>query len=42
VATFLALLELIKESAVTVIQIGENLYCERGEKNVELDNWEEY
>ncbi len=42
VATFLALLELIKESAVTVIQIGESIYCQRGEKDVELDNWEEY
>jgi len=42
VATFLALLELIKESAVTVIQIGENIYCQRGEKDVEFDNWEEY
>lgn len=42
VATFLALLELIKESAVMVVQIGENLYCQRGEKDVELDNWEEY
>lgn len=42
VATFLALLELIKESAVTVIQIGERIYCQRGEKDVELDNWEEY
>jgi len=42
VATFLALLELIKESAVTVIQIGDSLFCQRGEKDVELDNWEEY
>lgn len=42
VATFLALLELIKENVVTVMQEGERLYCERGEKDVELDNWEEY
>lgn len=42
VATFLALLELIKENVVTVMQDGERLYCERGEKDVELDNWEEY
>ncbi|MBE7054939.1 MAG: hypothetical protein E7392_02355 [Ruminococcaceae bacterium] len=42
VATFLALLELIKESVVIVMQEGERLYCKRGEKDVELDNWEEY
>ena len=42
VATFLALLELIKENVVTVIEEGDRLYCERGEKDVELDNWEEY
>ncbi len=42
VATFLALLELIKENVVNVIQVGENLYCERGENDVEFDNWEEY
>lgn len=42
VATFLALLELIKENVVTVIQEGDLLYCERGENDVELDNWEEY
>ncbi len=42
VATFLALLELIKENAVTVTQEGGKLYCLRGENNVELDNWEEY
>ncbi len=42
VATFLALLELIKENVVTVIEVGDKLYCERGENDVELDNWEEY
>ncbi len=42
VATFLALLELIKENVVMVIQEGNSLYCERGENDVELDNWEEY
>ena len=42
VATFLALLELIKENAVTVTQENGKLYCLRGENNVELDNWEEY
>lgn len=42
VATFLALLELIKENVVMVIQKGNSLYCERSEKDVELDNWEEY
>ena len=42
VATFLALLELIKENVVTVMQDGDHLYCERGENDVELDNWEEY
>ncbi|MBQ8807820.1 MAG: segregation/condensation protein A [Clostridia bacterium] len=42
VATFLALLELIKENVVTVIEEGSSLYCKRGEKDVELDNWEEY
>ena len=42
VATFLALLELIKENVVTVIEKGNGLYCERGENDVELDNWEEY
>ncbi len=42
VATFLALLELIKENVVTVVEVGNRIYCERGEKDVELDNWEEY
>ena len=42
VATFLALLELIKENVVTVTETGNSLYCERGENDVELDNWEEY
>ncbi len=42
VATFLALLELIKENAVIVTEMGNSLYCERGENDVELDNWEEY
>ena len=42
VATFLALLELIKENVVTVIEEGNSLYCKRGENDVELDNWEEY
>lgn len=42
VATFLALLELIKENVVTVVEKGNSLYCERGENDVELDNWEEY
>ena len=42
VATFLALLELIKENAVTVTQEGGKLYCLRGDNDVELDNWEEY
>jgi len=42
VATFLALLELIKENVVVVMQEGDTLYCEKGEKDVELDNWEEY
>ncbi len=42
VATFLALLELIKENVVTVTEQGNSLYCERGENDVELDNWEEY
>ena len=42
VATFLALLELIKENVVTVMQDGDRLYCERGEKDVELNDWEEY
>ncbi len=42
VATFLALLELIKENVVTMIEEGDRLYCERGENDVEFDNWEEY
>ena len=42
VATFLALLELIKENVVMVMAEGDKLYCQRGEKDVELDNWEEY
>jgi len=42
VATFLALLELIKENVVTVMQDGDRLYCKRGEKDVELNDWEEY
>lgn len=42
VATFLALLELIKENVVTVMQDGDKLYCERGENDVELNDWEEY
>lgn len=42
VATFLALLELIKENVITVIQEGNSLYCERGENDVEFDSWEEY
>ena len=42
VATFLALLELIKENVVFVTYEGDQLYCQRGEKDVELDNWEEY
>ena len=42
VATFLALLELIKENVVIIVQKGNTLYCERGENDVELDNWEEY
>ena len=42
VATFLALLELIKENVVIVTEKGNSLYCERGENDVELDNWEEY
>ena len=42
VATFLAILELIKENVVIIVQKGDNLYCQRGENDVELDNWEEY
>lgn len=42
VATFLALLELIKENVVIVFEQGDTLYCEKGEKDVEFDNWEEY
>jgi len=42
VATFLAILELIKENVMTVMQKGNKLYCERGENDVELNNWEEY
>jgi len=42
VATFLAILELIKENVMTVTQKGNKLYCERGENDVELNNWEEY
>ncbi len=42
VATFLAILELIKQNIMTVSQEGEKLYFERGENDVELDVWEEY
>lgn len=42
VATFLALLELIKESVVIIMQDGECLYCKRSDKDVEFNNWEEY
>ena len=42
VATFLAILELIKENVMTVMQNGDHLYCERGEKDVELNIGEEY
>ena len=42
VATFLAVLELIKENIMTVSEKGGQLYCERGENNVELDLREEY
>ena len=42
VATFLAILELIKENVMTVMQNGDHLYCERGEKDAELNIGEEY
>lgn len=42
VATFLAVLELIKESIMTVGEDGGKLYCERGENDVELELREEY
>lgn len=42
VATFLAILELIKESVIIVTNKGDKLYCERGENDVELNVWEEY
>ena len=42
VATFLALLELIKENVVIVFEEGNKLFCEKGENDVEFDNWEEY
>ncbi len=42
VATFLAILELIKENIMVVLLKGEKLYCQRGENDVELDLREEY
>lgn len=42
VATFLAILEMIKENIISVIQNGDKLYCKRGERDVELDLREEY
>ena len=42
VATFLAILELIKENVMFVMQEGDKLYCKRGENDVELDIREEY
>ncbi len=42
VATFLAILELVKENILIVTNKGDKLYCERGENDVELDLREEY
>ena len=42
VATFLAVLELIKENIMLVAEKGNKLYCKRGDKDVELDIREEY
>lgn len=42
VATFLAILELIKENVMRITEKGNQLYCERGDKDVEPDIREEY
>ncbi|MGN1097588.1 MAG: segregation and condensation protein A [Clostridia bacterium] len=42
VATFLAILELVKENFVSVEEVDGKIYCMRGEKDGELDLGEEY